>query len=380
MNRRTRVTYSLVGALLLLIIIACQVAGYNISKTDQEQAQPTFEIIPSATPWPTETTEPPTAEPPTAEPPTAEPPPPEATATVEIIHKDVPPGSVPFGFLVYDVPSKDTAPEKRAPYGDSYKINRLERPFLQDMTYVPDLDIKTFNFLQSGAWTFVSIELIGTNPNNELGIQYAVEIDKDRDGFGDYIILAKPPFSQEWSTDRVQVWQDQDHDTGGLSSVKSDAPLDGDGYEKLLFDSGIGDDPDLAWVRINAGTRSTVQFAFKRAFPASSYMLGVLADAGMKDQTKLDYVDRFTESDAGSPIRGNDYYPLNMLWGVDNTCRDAMNFELTGLEPQSCPREEPTGTPRPGTATPTIVQGCQPPPWGCPYGWAGEPYCYCIPG
>ncbi len=364
MKSQTRLKYSLLAILLLLVTIACQVAGYNISKEGQEQAtvQPTMGVI---VPLPSDTSEPPTAEPPTIEPPTLEPPTaeptlePSATPTLEIIHKDVPPGSVSVGFLVYDVPSKDTAPEKRAPYGDTYKINRFERPFLQDMTYIPDLDIKTYNFLQSGLWTFVSVELIGSDPNNEMGIQYAVEIDKDRDGFGDYLILSKPPFTKEWTTEGVQVWQDQNHDTAGLSSVKSDAPLDGDGYETLLFDRGIGDDPDLAWVRVNAGTRSTVQFAFKRAFPAKNYMLGVIADAGVKDQTKLDYVDRFTEADAGSPIRGNTYYPLNQLWGVDNTCRDAMNFELTGLEPQSCPREEPTGTPRPKTPTPV---GCQPPP------------------
>ncbi len=377
MNRRARFIYLLAAAVLLLIIMACQVAGFNISRAGEgsTEAQPTFEIIPSATPWPTETPEPPTAEPATAEPPTAEPAPPDATPTIEIVHKDFPPNSVPFGFLVYDVPSKDTAPEKRAPYGDSYKINRLERPFQQDMTYIPDLDIKTYNFLQSGMWTFVSLELIGSNPNNEAGINYGVEIDKDRDGFGDFLILAKPPYTQEWSTNGVQVWQDQNHDTSGLSSVRADGPMDGDGYEKLLFDAGLGDDPDLAWVRINAGTRSTVQFAFKRAFPASSYMLGVFADAGMKDQTKLDYVDRFSEADAGSPIRGNDYYPLNMLWGVDNTCRDAMNFELTGLEPQSCPREEPT--PKPGTPTPSEVV-CQPPTWctGQWYVWHQDT-CWC---
>jgi len=382
MNKRSRIKQILAGLALIPIIMACQFAGYNISKTEEQQSQvePIVEVIPSATAAPSNTPEPPTAEPPVSDAPTVEPLPPEPSVspTQEIIHTDIPPGSVPFGFLVYDVSSKETANEKRAPYGDSYKINRLERPFLEDMTYVPDLDIKTFNFLQSGKWTFVSIELNGNNPNNEVGIQYGIELDRDRDGFGDYLILAKPPFTKEWSTQGVQVWQDENHDTSGVSSVKSDAPVAGDGYEKLMYDGGIGNDPDLAWVRINAGTRSTVQFAFKRTFPSNSYMLGVFADLGMKDPAKLDYIDRFSEAEAGSPIRGNAYYPLKLLWGFDNTCRDAMNFERSGLEPQGCPRSEPT--PKPKTPGPTQPLGCQPPQGGCPYGWAGEPYCVCIPG
>ncbi len=382
MNKSGRIQKFLLGSLLMFVVMGCQVAGYSISKTGEEQNQvePTIEVLPTATALPSSTPEPPTAEPPPVETPTQEPPPtePTATPTQEIVHTDFPPSSVPFGFLVYDVSSKETANEKRAPYGDSYKINRLERPFLEDMTYIPDLDIKTYNFLQSGKWTFVSMELIGSNPNNEIGIQYGIELDRDRDGFGDYLILAKPPFNKEWSTEGVQIWQDENHDTSGVSSVKSDAPVAGDGYEKLLFDGGIGDDPDLAWVRINAGTRSTVQFAFKRTFPSNSYMLGVFADAGIKDPLKLDYIDRFSESEAGSPIRGNDFYPLKLLWGMDNTCRDAMNFEMSGLEPQGCPRTEPT--PKPKAPGPTQPLGCQPPQGGCPYGWAGEPFCVCIPG
>ena len=59
----------------------------------------------------------------------------------------------------------------------------------------------------------------------------------------------------QWSTEGVQVFADCNHDTGGLSAELSDAPFDGDGYETKIFDSGIGDDPDLAWIRVNAGNK-----------------------------------------------------------------------------------------------------------------------------
>ncbi len=359
MNRRSK---QLVFAVLLVLIIsslACQLAGYNISKNDPETTgnQITVEVVqipsssmPEDTPIPpSPTMEPsPTPEPPTPEPPTATVEPPTATAT--IAHLVMPTDNPALGVKVFDVVSYDTAPEKRAPYGDSYQINRLERPFAQDMTYLQDLDIASYHFSQDKTWTYVSIQMVGSDPNNELGIQFGVELDIDADGFGDYVILAKPPFAPGWSTTNVQIFQDKNHDTGGKSAEKSDAPVVTDGYETLVFDgaAGVGSDVDLAWVRVNAGVEATVQFAFKKEFPKKWFMLGVFADTGLKDPAKLDYVDRFTIEEAGSPVKDNKNYPLKELFYIDNVCREALGFEPTGYEPQLCPRNEPT-QPQPGT-------------------------------
>ena len=75
-----------------------------------------------------------------------------ATNTPEIIHLLFPSTSPSTGGIIYDVFSKDTAPEKRAPYGDSYDINRFERPFMQDMIYLSDLDIVTYNLSEDADW------------------------------------------------------------------------------------------------------------------------------------------------------------------------------------------------------------------------------------
>ncbi|GAB4504951.1 MAG: hypothetical protein Fur0043_19460 [Anaerolineales bacterium] len=288
-----------------------------------------------------------------------------ATGTVTHIRR--PSDSPPAGKLVYDVDSADTAAEKRAPYGDSYKINRLERPFQQDMTYIPDLDIVTFMLSQDDTYIYVSLELGGFDPNNSIGIDYGVEIDLDADGFGDRIIWVHPPYIPTWTTDGVQVFEDSNHDTGGLSGERSDAPLPGDGYDKLLFDSGLGDDSDLAWVRVNAGRQATVQFAFKSSLTDGAYMLGVLADAGLKDVGKLDYVDRFMEEEAGSPEKSEQYYPLKALHSVDNTCREAFGFKPNGYEPQLCPRDEATPRPRPThqICLPPLMLACNWDPVAC---------------
>jgi hypothetical protein len=286
----------------------------------------------------------PTVAPNTAEPATEAPP----SATATITHVDLPAESVGTGKLIYDVVSEDTAPEKRAPYGDSYEINRLERPFLQDMTYVADLDIATFTVSQDDTWWYVSTELVGADPNNAMGIDYGVELDTDHDGFGDYLVRGSPPYSSDWQTTPVQVFQDTNHDTGGRSAEKSDAPISTDGYDTQIFNGGVGDaDPDLAWMRIIAGPHATVQFAFKKSWSGSVFMLGVLADAGLKDPKQLDYVDRFTPEEAGSPIRGNTNYPLKALFAVDNVCRAPFGFDPTGYEPQLCPSTEPPPTKRP---------------------------------
>jgi hypothetical protein len=247
------------------------------------------------------------------------------------------------------------------------------------MTYVPNLDLSTYMVGMDADWIYVSIMLVGNDPNDQLGISYAVELDIDHDGFGDYIVWAAPPYPRDWDTAPVRVYQDTNHNTGGLSAEKSDAPLAGDGYDKLIFNGGATDaDPDVAWVRVNNATQGSVQFAFKRSLAGKAFMLGVMGDAGWRDPGKLDYVDRVKLEEAGSPVRDNQYYPLKALFAVDNICREAFGFKPTGYEPQLCPREDATAaphrTPRPGV---TLVP-CQPPPNNCAGGWwVGEPYCFC---
>ncbi|MBN2116563.1 MAG: hypothetical protein JW730_08330 [Anaerolineales bacterium] len=294
---------------------------------------------------------------PTAAPPTLIP----ITATVVVTHL-VTPAAPRGGKLVYDVESAGTAPEKRAPYGDSYDNNRLERPFTQDMSYVSDLDIVNFTVSKDNDWWYVSMKLMGIDPNNALGINYGIELDLDRDGFGDYLIWAHPPYTNQWDTAPVQVYQDNNHNTGGLSASKADAPFDADGYETLVFDGSTGgSDPDLAWVRINAGADAIVQFAFKRSWSGSVFMLGVIANAGLKDPGSLDYVDRFQITEAGSPVKNNDNYPLQSLFLVDNTCREAFGFEPTHYEPQGCP-VEPTPTRGPRNPRPNSTPANTPVP------------------
>ncbi|MDP2777438.1 MAG: hypothetical protein Q8O48_07330 [Anaerolineales bacterium] len=353
MNRKSHLFLMFAG--LILLVQACNLPG---------SSQPAETPIPPI------------------EAPTSEAPPSEIPAA----QHQIIPVSAPEASPYPDVVSTDTAPEKRAPYGDTYDLNRLERPFTQDMTYIPDLDIASFSISEDGDWYYVSIGLVGKNPNNSPGINFAVELDTNLDSFGDFLILAEPPYSEEWTADNIKVYADTDRDTAGTSAAKSDAPFSGNGYDKLIHDftAGVGDDPDLVWVHTNAGQDATVQFAFKKSWAGSTFLFGVLADAGLKDVSRLDYVDRFTEEEAGSPVRSNTYYPLQALFAVDNTCFQAVGFKPTSFEPKICPVIVQPQIVEP-PVQPGITPGQPPPPPPtcpntCQYGQDPYPRCVCWPG
>ncbi len=331
--------------ILLIAILACNLGVPRPSQAPASPIPPTLPEIPTLTPAVVgeATTEA------------------GATPTATVTHQDLPAVLAVDGQLVYDVESEGTGPDKRAPYGDSYDINRLERPFLQDMTYVPNLDISTYMVGKDTDWYYVSINMVGEDPNDPMGIDFGVELDTDRDGFGDYLIWAHPPYPTSWDTAPVQIFQDTNHDTAGLSPEKSDAPFAGDGYDKLFFNGGTGDvDPDIAWVRANTDRKGLVQFAFKRSWSGDVFMLGVMADGFLKDPKKFDYVDRFTLAEAGSPVRDNKNYPLKALYAVDNVCREAFGFEPNGYEPQLCPRQEPVPTAKKPRPTAGVTPGATP--------------------
>ncbi len=316
------------GLLLLILLTAC-----NLPVT----ATPAPSAAPAGAP---------SAPPPTAPPPVSTPSPtPEPQPTGDYA---LSPSANPLMLVerVYDADSLGTADEGRAPYGERYDFNLFERPFDQQMTYLPALDIHAFNLTYDALWYYVIIEL--NSPYDESPATYAVEVDVDLDGFGDYLILVANPRSLEWSREGVQVFADRNHDVAGLSATKSDAPISGDGYETLLFDQGAGNDPGLAWARISPPNHAHINLAFRRDLVGDRFMYGVSADGNWQDPARYDYNDRQTEEQAGSPLINSPYYPLRDLYAYDNTCRQAFGFEASGLEARICPTEPP----------PTPTAGC----------------------
>jgi len=254
------------------------------------------------------------------------------------------PGEPPAGGLseITDRDSSAYAAEHRTNGGENFTANLYERPFnanTMDM-YFPDLDITRARLLRDSQWVYVNITLVGQNPAGGLLGNYGVELDLNVDGRGDVLLMAANP-GAAWSTDGVRVWRDNNQDVGAAQPIQSDAPVNGDGYETLVFDQGIGSDPDAAWARISPSDPNSVQVAFKNALinDDSYFTWGAWAmNESMLNPAWFDYNDHFTADEAGSPLtEATQYYPIKALAEVDNTCRWAVGFTPTGSEPGICP-------------------------------------------
>ncbi len=321
--------------LILLLLQACNAPLFGGDDVVSTEPQTTEEITEAAA---------------TEEPaPTEELPLPTATA---IVHTITPsdPGWVHRWFK--DTNSSTTADENRAPGGDDYYNNELERPFTaNEMVYHPDIDIQKAEIASDDDFFYFSIYLKDVNSDTgDLPATYGAEIDTDLDGRGDFLFLCEAPNQTEWAIEMASGYTDSNDDVGGKQPTYPEAPTDGDGYDKVIFSMDVLDDPDGVWCRKAPGSEVKVDIAVKRTLIDSPnyFAWGVWADASLADPALFDYNDQFTYAEAGSPYHVNSNYPIKGLYLVDNTCRESYGFDPSGKIPGMCF----IPTPIPPTATP----------------------------
>ncbi len=262
-----------------------------------------------------------------------------------IEHKDVP-GS-PVGKVmqtVHDQVDDRTAGEKQAFGGDEFRNGKYERPFDQDMNYIPQADILTVKMSREDPlWIYVQFIVNGkfsdspdTKPN------FMLELDTDMDNRGNYLIVTGMPASTEWSVESVRVLTNPDYNVGGSDPVKPDEnKSEGRGYYQEIFANGEGEDADLAWSRQSADDPAIVELAFKNTLTdgeKGKFIWLPWSNIGMMDFSMYEFNDHFTFEEAGYPLKEDaDNYPIKAIWGVDNTCRLASNFTPEGYMPGLCP-------------------------------------------
>jgi hypothetical protein len=259
-------------------------------------------------------------------------------------HKTIP-GEFPENpsGVVGDQDSSTTADDHRAPGGDRFTFTRFERPFNSETMdeYYPFIDILEGAVYMDDTWIYVSLALKGEESSRELKGKYGIELDMDVNGGGDWLILASNPVTNEWTTDGVEAWFDTNDDVGGSLYYLTDKDFTGgNGYETLEFDAGVGNDPDLAWVRISPDNPNIVQLAVKTDVLNGSkrFLAGMWAGEDDLDPALFDLSDHYNHEQAGAAlIELEIFYPIKQISAVDNTCRMAIGFQPRGTEPGLCP-------------------------------------------
>jgi hypothetical protein len=313
--------------LLLSFGIAC---GFSIDTGAPKAAAATATIQPAA---PAPTTAPATAEPVAA--PTAEPtvePQPEVPTALPLLMPGEPPQSER---ILEDADGSLRAEEKRTLSGDAILDNRYERPFTaKDMAYEPDVDIQTAEIAADDAFFYFTITLKGVDMGaGKLTAAYGIEFDRTQTGRGDLLVYASDP-QPEWSTTNLNVYADKNLTVGGLKPMVAEAGMAGDGYETSVALEG-----DLAaFARVSPQNAYAVQIAVSRKLLDNSteFLWGAWADKVIRDPSKFDYNDTFGPSEAGSPIKPSDDYPLKALPSLDNTCRLPFGITRTSGIPGMC--------------------------------------------
>lgn len=266
---------------------------------------------------------------------------PAPTPEPEVVHQMVPEAEHKELANTYltDFNSIDFA-EEGITYGDQFFINRYERPFTLEMTeYRGYLDLIRADMFVTPPWIYVDIFLADSMPETS-GALYALELDLDIDGRGDYLIQFPAPGAAEWSVERVTVLEDSNEDVGGdnpLLTEQLTEDLLGDGYDRVVFEGGVGEDPDLAWVRRSSEDPTMLQIAFKSALTGNTgFLWSVWADEGLRDPAQAEYNDRYTFEEAGSPYPEHQFYPIQEISLLDSTCRSWYGFEPQGNELGIC--------------------------------------------
>ncbi len=264
-------------------------------------------------------------------------------------------------------------------YGDLYYLNRYERPFTANqMEYRGDLDLTLVNWKVNSPWIF-SIFIMAEELPARGAMQYAVELDLDENGRGDYLIITDLPGGEEWSTEGVRVLADQDVDVGSKVPLFADtAAEDHNGYETMVFNGGLGEDPDLAWSRRNPNDPRSIEIAFKESLVGiGGYMFSAWAGEGQLQPEQFDLNDRIPFTNAGSPNPDHPFYPIKAIALVDSTCRSWFGFEPTGSEPGIC--QLSTGKQNVEGFCPRYNQGVQPDCNQVCLGRCPESADFCIP-
>jgi hypothetical protein len=351
-----KIHFAIVSCLLAvaLLVTACSMPQAAVEQpiVNEAPAQPAA-VLPEKTEIPAAPTDSPVSVP-------------AAATEISIVHNSLPgspvyqkqlPGECNTGFNYQPVGYQVRPP------CDVWHTALLERAVSADMgTFYHYLDILSAQTGTDGDWYYASLDLFDAGmPADGVTLTYFFELDLNQDGRGD-ILLAVENLDLRgtaWTVDGVRAWRDLNGDVGGATAIGPDSQ-GGDGYETLIFDQGLGDDPDLAWARRDPDRYQRIEFAFKPALLVGngSFMWWGGAMRGDFDPAAFDLVDANTEK---------------TLYEIDTTCGWIFGHEkaynarkcFVAPDPTPKPKEDVCVKPPPPSSDPCYIwfpEKCQ---WEC---------------
>ena len=345
-NPKFRISFLLIS--ILVFVMACGIPAATSTEVAETEA-------PAATDAPTESAPPPT------------------DTAPDIQHTDFP-INLPENQSgqAGDFDSSKVLETKTSIGGDRFTFGRFERPFnanTMDMYYA-ELDIVNTEVLQDDLWIYGRLFIKDLGASSSTA-KYAVEIDVDLNGKAEWLIVADKPVSTEWTVTGVRVYQDANQNVGGeLPMLTDNVPPASDGFETLFFDQGTGENPDTAWVRISPSDPNLIEFAINRAAISNpaKYLINYWAGRNL-DPAKFDLNDAYPHEQAGAADTGlNIFYPIKEVAEIDNSCRMAVGFQVTGTEPGLCAVFIPQNIQDPAPGAPG-VPACVQQTCGAEYTW-----------
>jgi len=270
-----------------------------------------------------------------------------AESIVESKALDLPAETIPAGITKDEIDSSLTAPAKTA-WGDSLRIDNLERPFTQsEMVYHPETDIVNVTIAEDATHYYFTFELSASAEDAGYpSAFYGIEFDTNLDLKGDLLLWVKGGEATEWTSESVTLYQDANDDVGGATAVIPDA-FSGDGYETTVFSGEEQTDDGIAWMRSTEGNANIIQLSLLKTEADGEYFFWkAWADEGVADPALFDYNDSFSNVKAGSPDKNSSVYPVNELELVDSTCWVAYGFQPTKEQTGCCYKAPPKVKPQ----------------------------------
>jgi len=217
-------------------------------------------------------------------------------------------------------------------WADTWFVNHYERPFsAYDMVYQPHLDILEARIRPAGDWTVFEVESVGPAASEQVYI--SLELDTDLDNRPDLLILTRALEDTSWNDLMISILADPNRDAGG------NRPRLAEPFDKNWngFEDNFGTDESQVYSRRSPDSDSSYQIAvLNDLLEGDQFIWRVWLEGEILPPGWVEYHDRYSLAEAGSPYLYSPNYPLKALASLDNTCLQFFGGKTQQPQPGFC--------------------------------------------